>query len=218
MNASPDARLHPDHRGIVTKRIGLAVLASFLGLVAGGVIALRAPTNQIASTTIETKADIGELPVAKDSAAEADHGPKFAESQYEVIVGHEVLDPVIRHLDLQKKWSLKGTELSLEMAYARLRGMIQPPVIRPPDSIQISIYSSDRVEAALIANAIAQEYVDQRASHQQAAVAESIGQLRDEVQEDETAVSTRFAQASRLRTEAGYVDPNPDSADASLRP
>src|ERR1700722_11546164 len=110
MNASPDARLHPDHRGIVTKRIGLAILVSFLGLVAGGVIAVRAPTDQIATTTIETMADISELSVAKDSAAEADHAPKFAESQYEVMVGHEVLDPVIRRLDLQKKWSLNGTE------------------------------------------------------------------------------------------------------------
>lgn len=218
MNASPDARLHPDHRGIVTKRIGLAILVSFLGLVAGGVIAVRAPTDQIASTTIETRADISELSVAKDSAAEADHAPKFAESQYEVMVGHEVLDPVIRRLDLQKKWSLNGTELPLETAYGRLRGMVQPPEIRPPDSIQISIYSTDRVEAALLANAIAQEYVDQRAAHQQAAVEESVEQLRNEVQEDEAAVSTRFAQASRLRTEAGYVDPNPDSADASLRP
>jgi succinoglycan biosynthesis transport protein ExoP len=218
MNASPDARLHPDHRGIVTKRIGITVLVSFLGLIAGGVIAFRTPNNQIASTTIETKADISELPVAKDSAAEADHGPKFAETQYQIIVSHEVLYPVIRHLDLQKKWSLDGTELPLEVAYARLRGMVQPPEIRPPDFIRISIYGTDGVEAGLLANAIAQEYVDQRAAHQQAAVEESVQQLRDEVQEDEGAVSTRFAQASRLRTEAGYLDPNPDSGDASLRP
>jgi polysaccharide biosynthesis transport protein len=218
MNASPDARLHPDHRGIVTTRIGIAIFVSFLGLIAGGVIAFRTPNDQIASTTIETKADISELAVAKDSAAEADHDPKFAETQYQVIIGHEVLDPVIRHLDLQKKWSVDGTELPLELAYARLRGMVRPPEIRPPDSIQIGIYGADGTEAALLANAIAQEYVDQRAAHQQASVEESVGQLRDEVQEDEGTVSTRFAQASRLRTEAGYVDPNPDSSDASLRP
>lgn len=218
MNASPDARLHPDHRGIVTRRIGLTVLVSLLGLVAGGVIAFRAPNHQIASATIEIKADVSELPLVKDSATEADHDPKFVEAQYQVIVGHEVLDPVIRRLDLQKKWSVGGVELALENAYIRLRGMVQPPEIRPPDFLQISIYSLDGVEAVLLANTIAQEYVDERAAHQQAAVEERIQQLKDEVQEDEGAVSTKFAFASRLRTEAGYVDPNPDSADTSLRP
>src|SRR5580700_8245937 len=183
MNASPDARLHPDHRGIVTTRIGIAIFVSFLGLIAGGVIAFRTQNDQIASTTIETQTDISELPVAKDSAAEADHAQKFAETQYQVIVGHDVLDPVIRRLDLQKKWSLDGTELPLELAYARLRGMVRPPEIRPPDFIQISIYSADGAEAALLANAIAQEYVDQRAAHQQASVEEGVRQLQDEVEE-----------------------------------
>src|SRR5260370_37094540 len=84
--------------------------------------------------------------------------------------------------------------------------------------IRISVRSTDPQEAALLANAIAQEYVDQRDSRQQASLEEDLQRLRDEVQQDEGSVSTRFAQASRLRTEAGYMDPNPDSTDASLRP
>jgi polysaccharide biosynthesis transport protein len=38
------------------------------------------------------------------------------------------------------------------------------------------------------------------------------------VQIRENAVSTAFARASRLRTEAGYADPNPESSDFSLVP
>jgi succinoglycan biosynthesis transport protein ExoP len=218
MNASHDARLHLDRWGIISARIGVAIFIFFLSLVAAGVIAFLPPKDYIASTTIETKADANQLSVLKSSAPEQGHDPNFAERQTQIIVSLSVLDSVIQHSDLQKKWSLPGVELSPETVYDKLRGMVQPPEALPPDSIQISVRSTDPQEAALLANAIAQEYVDQRDSRQQASVEEGLQQLRDEVQQDEGSVSTRFAHASRLRTEAGYMDPNPDSTDASLRP
>jgi succinoglycan biosynthesis transport protein ExoP len=218
MNASHDAKLHLDHWGIISAQIGVAIFIFFLSLVAAGVIAFLPPKDYIASTTIETKADANQLSFLKGSAPEQEHDPNFAEKQTQIIVSHSVLDPVIQHSDLQKKWSLPGVELSPETAYDKLRGLVQPPKVLPPDSIQINVRSTDPQEAALLANAIAQEYVDQRNSWQQASVEEGLQQLRDEVQQDEGYVSTRFAHASRLRTEAGYVDPNPDSTDASLRP
>ena len=218
MNASHDARLHLDRWGMISARIGVAIFIFFLSLMAGGVIAFLPPKDYIASTTIETKADANQLSVLKGSAPEQEHDPNFAERQTQIIVSHSVLDPVIQHSDLRKKWSLPGVELSPEATYDKLHGMVQPPQALPPDSIRISVRSTDPQEAALLANAIAQEYVDQRDSRQQASLEEDLQRLRDEVQQDEGSVSTRFAQASRLRTEAGYMDPNPDSTDASLRP
>jgi len=218
MNASHDARLHLDRWGMISARIGVAIFIFFLSLMAGGVIAFLPPKDYIASTTIETKADANQLSVLKGSAPEQEHDPNFAERQTQIIVSHSVLDPVIQHSDLRKKWSLPGVELSPEATYDKLRGMVQPPQALAPDSIRISVRSTDPQEAALLANAIAQEYVDQRDSRQQASLEEDLQRLRDEVQQDEGSVSTRFAQASRLRTEAGYMDPNPDSTDASLRP
>jgi polysaccharide biosynthesis transport protein len=218
MNASHDARLHLDHWGIISAQIGVAIFAFFLCLVAAGVIAFLPPKDYIASTKIETKADSNQLSVLKGSAPEQGHDPNFTERQTQIIVSHSVLDPVIQHSGLQKKWSLPGVELSPETTYDKLRGMVQPPEVLPPDSIQISVRGTDPQEAALLANAIAQEYVDQRNSRQLASIEEDLQKLRDEVQQNEGSVSTRFAQTSRLRTEAGYMDPNPDSTDASLVP
>jgi len=218
MNASHDARLHLNHWGIISVQIGAAIFIFFLSLVVAGVIAFLPPKDYIASTTIETKPDANPLSVLKGSAPEQEHDQNFAARQTQIIVSHSVLDPVIQHADLQKKWSLPGAELSPETAYAKLRGLVQPPEVLPPNSIQISFRSTDPQEAALLANAIAQEYVDQQNSSQQASVDKGLQQLSDEVQQDEGSVSTRFAQASRLRTEAGYMDPNPDSTDVSLRP
>ncbi len=218
MNASHDARLHLNHWGIPSAQIGAAIFIFFLSLVVAGVIAFLPPKDYIASTTIETKPDANPLSVLKGLAPEQEHDQNFAARQTQIIVSHSVLDPVIQHSDLQKKWSLPGVELSPETVYDKLHGMVQPPEALPPDSIQISFRSTDPAEAALLANAIAQEYVDQQNSSQQASVDEGLQQLRDEVQQDEGSVSTRFAQASRLRTEAGYMDPNPDSTDVSLRP
>jgi polysaccharide biosynthesis transport protein len=218
MNASHDARLHLDHWGIMSMQIGEVIFIFFSGLIAAGVIAFLTPEDYIASTTIETKPDIHQLPILQSSTPEQNNDPKFAERQSQIIVGHSVLDPVIRHSDLQKKWSAKGVELSQEAAYDKLSGMVQPPGALPSHSIRIGVRSTDPHEAALLANAIAQEYMDQRDSQQQVAVEQNLQQLREEVQQDEGSVSTRFAQASRLRTEAGYVDPNPDSGDVSLSP
>jgi uncharacterized protein involved in exopolysaccharide biosynthesis len=138
MNASHDARLHLNHWGILSAQIGAAIFIFFLSLVVAGVIAFLPPKDYIASTTIETKPDANPLSVLKGSAPEQEHDQNFAARQTQIIVSHSVLDPVIQHADLQKKWSLPGAELSPETAYAKLRGMVQPPEVLPPNSIQIS--------------------------------------------------------------------------------
>ena len=216
MNGSHDARLHLDHLGIISMRIGAVIFIFFLSLAAAGIIPFLIPKDYIASTEIETEPGSNQLSVLKGSTLERDSDPKPGLTR--IIFSHSVLDPVIQHAGLQKKWALNGVDLSAEAAYAKLGGMLQPLESISPHSLRISVRGKDPQEAALLANAIAQEYVDQQDSQQRAAVEQSLRQLSDEVQRDETSVSTRFAQASRLRTEAGFLDPNPDSTDASMRP
>jgi uncharacterized protein involved in exopolysaccharide biosynthesis len=89
--------------------------------------------------------------------------------------------------------------------------------VRNTNLIQIDVYSTDPQEAALLANTIANVYMEQRIAEQQSLVSKGLDQMLDDVKKQEEAVSQAYMEASRLRTESNIVDPNPDSLDNSGR-
>jgi polysaccharide biosynthesis transport protein len=216
MNALLDGTLHLDHWCIIRGRVGLVISVFLLTLGAVAIFTYLSPSNYTASATIEVQSDNLQQPAPQNSTTESTNDSNLAESQLESIFSHEVLDPVIRRLDLQRKWSRNGAELSLNTAYDKLADLIIPDVLSP-HSMRFSVSSSSPQEATLLANTIAQEFVDYQALQQQATLDKQLEQLQNDVRLTETAVSNLFAEASRLRTAAGYIDPNPDSSDASLR-
>jgi capsular exopolysaccharide synthesis family protein len=217
MNASTDAPLHLDHWRINRGRLGLAIFVFLLILGAAAVFTYFGPNTYVASATVEVQTDQTGPPVAQTSATGSTTDPNFAESQLPNVFSHDVLDPVIRQLDLQTKWSQNNLKLSLDAVYEKLRRMILLEV-SGPHLIQISAQAISPKEATLLANTIAQEYTHQQSLRQQTAIKKEADQLQNKVRLKETTVSNLFAEASRLRTAAGYVDPNPDSSDTSLRP
>lgn len=217
MNASPDAILHLDHWRINRGRIVLAISVFLLGLGGALIFTYFGPKNYVAAATIDVQTDNTRQPVVEGPSTDSTKDPNFEEGQLQAIFSHDVLDPVIRRLDLRTKWSQNGVELSLENAYDQLRHMVVLEVLAP-HSIRLSVRGISPQEATLLANTIAQEYVNEQTFQQQVTLKKEAGQLQDQVRLKETAVSNLFAEASRLRTAAGYVDPNPDSSDPSLRP
>ena len=217
MNALLDAKLHLDHWCIIRSRVGLVISVFLLTLGGVAIFTYLRPSNYTASATIEVQSDNLQQSAAKDSTTASTNDSNLAESQLESIFSHEVLDPVIRRLDLQRKWSRNGAELSLNTAYDKLADLVIPDVLSP-HSMRFSVSSSSPQDATLLANTIAREFVDHQASQQQATFDKQLEQLQNDVRLSETAVSNLFAEASRLRTAAGYIDPNPDSSDPSLRP
>src|SRR3984885_5888650 len=217
MNASPDAILHLDHWRINRGRIGLAIFVFLLSLGGAVIFSYFGPQNYIASATIEVQTDNTRQTVVEGSSADSTKDPKFEEGQLQDHFRHDALDPVIHQLDLRPTWSQHGAGLSLEHAYAKLRHMVVLEVLAP-HSILLSVQGISPQEATLLANAIAQEYVNQQTFQQQVAIKKEADQLQDQVRRKETIVSNLSAEAARLRTAAGYIDPNPDSSDTSLRP
>jgi polysaccharide biosynthesis transport protein len=217
MNASPDATLHLDHWSIMRSRIGLVILVFLLTLGGAVTFTYLNPQNYIASATIDIQTGKTQQPVNPGSTAESTKNPNLEEGQLQVALSHDVLDPVIRRLDLRTKWSQNGMSPSLESAYDKLRRMVvlETPA---PHFMRISVQATSPQEATLLANTIAQEYIEQQTLQQQATDKKEADQVLNEIRLKETTVSNLFAEASRLRTAAGYVDPNPDSSDTSLRP
>jgi capsular exopolysaccharide synthesis family protein len=143
--------------------------------------------------------------------------PKFIQTQFQIIMRKGVLYPVIDRLDLQRKWGSNSEPLPKEVANKRLLGMLSLQEVRNTNLIQIDVYSTDPQEAALLANTIANVYMEQRIAEQQSLVSKGLDQMLDDVKKQEEAVSQAYMEASRLRTESNIVDPNPDSLDNSGR-
>ena len=217
MNASPDATLHLDHWRIIRGRVGLAISVFLLTLSAAAIFTYLTPKSYVASATVEVQTEKNQLPADQSSTAESTKDPNLHGGDLQAASSHDVLDPVIRRLNLQKKWSQNGAELSLESAYDKLRSMVLLEAVAP-NFIRISAQGSSPRKATLLANSIAEEYVHQQTLQQQATVEEEADQVENVVRLKETTVSNLFAEVSRLRTAAGYVDPNPDSSDTSLLP
>jgi polysaccharide biosynthesis transport protein len=217
MNASTDATLHLDHWRVNRGRIGLAISIFLLTLGATAVFTYFGPNTYIASATVEFRTDETGQHLAQASTAGSMTDPNLEGSQLQTVFSHDMLDPVIRQLDLQTKWSHDGTRLSLDDVYETLRRMILFEVLGPR-LIQITVEASSPKEAILLANTVAQEYSHQQSFQQQTAIKEESDQLQNEVRLKETTVRNLLVEASRLRTAAGYVDPNPDSKDTTLWP
>jgi succinoglycan biosynthesis transport protein ExoP len=209
-----------DYCRIIRIRLGLVFLVFLLVFGTAAVVTYFTPREYSSFTTIELQPDMTSVRIF-DNRTEAMNDqtfdPKFVPTQFQIITRKGVLYPVIDQLDLQKKWGTNGQTLPKEIAYNILQGKLSLQEIRNTNLIQITVFSVDRAEAALLANTIAQVYMNQRIAERQKIVAKGLEQLQDEVQKKEKDVNNAYAEASKLRTENRIVDPSPDSLDNSMR-
>ena len=221
MDHTQETKIHfLDYWRIVRARLGLVFLVFLLVVSTVGVVTYFTPREYSSFATIELEPDMTPVRIFQDETGAIDNArldPKFAATQFQIISRKGVLYPVIDQLDLQKKWGSNDQLLPMEAAYRKLQSELSLQEVRNTNLIQITVYSTDPGEAALLANTIAQVYMDQRIAERQSLVAKSLQQLQDDVKKKEEDVNAAYAEASRLRSQNGIVDPNPDSLDNAMR-
>lgn len=219
MDSHQEVRLHLlDYWRVIRVRLGLVILVFALVVITAGVCTYLQPRQYKSFATIEAQPELTPVRIFENQAAPStSDDPKFSQTQFQIIMRKGVLYPVIDRLSLQSKWGSDREALPKETTYNKLRSMLTLEEVRNTNLIQISAYSTDPEEAAQLANTIADVYMEQRIAEHQAIVAKGLDQLRDEVKQKEEAVSQAYAEASRLRTEANIIDPNPESLDNAGR-
>ena len=219
MENSQDSRLHfLDYWRVIRVRLGLVILVFLLVVIAAGVATYFLPRKYNSFATIEVEPEMTPVRIFEnETRPQQVNDPKFTQTQFQIIMRKGVLYPVIDRLDLQRKWGSNSEPLPKEVANRRLLGMLSLQEVRNTNLIQIDVYSTDPQEAALLANTIANVYMEQRIAEQQSLVSKGLDQMLDDVKKQEEAVSQAYMEASRLRTESNIVDPNPDSLDNSGR-
>jgi capsular polysaccharide biosynthesis protein len=205
MENPQDPKLHfLDNRRVIRVRLGLVILVFLLVVIAAGVTTYLLPRKYKSFATIEVEPDMAPVRIFDNQAPRQQtlNDPKFTQTQFQIIMRKGVLYPVIERLDLRRKWGSNGEPLPKEAANARLLGMLSLQELRNTNLIQIHVCSTDPQEAAILANTIAEVYMEQRISEQQELVAKGLDQMRDDAKKQEEALSEAYVEASRLRTAA----------------
>jgi len=90
------------------------------------------------------------------------YDPYFVQTEFEVMLSQVVLEPVITELNLNVEWGKKyfnGETLKTTEAMEILKGRLSLTTIRGTKLMAVTVYSDDRNEAARIANAVAESYL-----------------------------------------------------------
>jgi capsular polysaccharide biosynthesis protein len=180
MENPQDSKLHfLDYWRVIRVRLGLVILVFLLVVIAAGVATYLLPRKYNSFVTIEVEPEMTPVRIFENQTAAQQpiNDPKFTQTQFQIITRKGVLYPVIDRLNLQRKWGSNGEPLPKEIADKRLLGMLSLQEVRNTNLIQIDVYSTDPQEAALLANTIADVYMEQRISEQQSLVAKGLDQM-----------------------------------------
>lgn len=210
---SGELKLHfLDYWRVIRVRWPLIVLVFLLVVITAAVLTHLMPKQYQSTVTMQLKQNDTYLQVF-DKSGETGVNPRFITTQFEIIQRKEMLYPVIDALGLEQRWREAYGISSKEQCYFKLRSMIDVREIRNTELIQISVMSTDRQEAAEIANRIAEEYQRKRIDEQQQWVSRSLAQLQDEVAKQRRKVDELRAEAQRIRIENNIQDLNPDNVE-----
>ncbi|MFZ4777477.1 MAG: GumC family protein, partial [Terrimicrobiaceae bacterium] len=211
-NDSGELKLHfLDYWRVIRVRLPLIILVFLLVVITAAVVTHFMPKEYGSAVTMQVKQNDTLIQVFNQSGGGVGFDPRFLTTQFEIIQRKEMLYPVVDSLGLEQRWKGAYGFTSKEQAYFKLRSMIDVREIRNTELIQISVMSTDRQEAAEIANRIAEEYQRKRIEDQQQMVSRSLTQLQDEVSKQRKKVEDYRNEAAKIRIENKIQDLNPDS-------
>jgi capsular exopolysaccharide synthesis family protein len=216
MSDSTEVKLHfLDYWRVIKARAGIIILTFLLTMITAGVTVYFLPREYFSKATIEVKPDETTLKVFGEGGYNTTSDPRLAPTQLKIIQEKGILYPVIDQLGLTAKWAGGGAPLLKEQAYAKLLGMLVLTPVRQTDLIEIGVWSTDKQEAADIANSIAVVYQDRRIADQDKMIETGLTRLKDEVDDQTKQVTDLGAAAAKIRTELGIVDPDPETMSNS---
>jgi hypothetical protein len=129
----------------------------------------------------------------------------------EILRSEAVLEHAIR--DLKRRWGHNFPAARGRML-GELRSALQLRVVH--GSIEIGVWWHDRHEVAIVANAIAIAYRDERLKAMKEDFERRLPSLRRELEKQEKRVEEAAAEVAEIRTRDGIDDPNPANMGAMV--
>ncbi|MFN0129946.1 MAG: polysaccharide biosynthesis tyrosine autokinase [Verrucomicrobiales bacterium] len=164
MNQQPsEARLHAlDYWQVIRNRYGVILLSFFLVFMTAAVVTAIMPKKFPGRVLMEIERSSGVTggdfydPVSGAKAMLG--GMTFLPTEFKIITSKETLSQVVKKRNLVERWKVA----SLDEAYTKLERMVDASEERGTDLIKIVVLSTDKEEAAELANDVAEAYTNRR--------------------------------------------------------
>ncbi len=191
----------------------LMFLVWFAVVLAATLVTLVLPESFCSTARIRVERDQTDVRGLSDQPPVPTYDPYFIQTEFEALQSELILGRVIDQLDLNTVWGKKyndGQKLKTQESLTLLRGRLSLRPVRSTTLIDIQVYSESPVEAAKLANTIAESYRQFRLDRTQQLASEGLKALEAKLKELDAGI--RSAQ-EELASLAEPVE-NPQLPDA----
>lgn len=195
-----------DYWRVIRSRKEIILAVVLLVVLTGMMYTFTLPKIYMSTARISVREDAMDVDVFERQFTSA-YNPFFLKTQFEIIQSKPILYEVIQNLGLMQRWAAEygseGGSLSKEDAYSLLRRSLRVVPYRDTSLIDLQAYREDRVEAARIANEVAQVYRDYRLSQKRNEVKRAVESLQNELRKQQDKVDESEAELEAIRKESG---------------
>ena len=207
---APEAKLHfLDYWRIIRVRKTVILAVFLLVTITTTVVTFILPKSYASTVRIRVEKEAQDVQGIGMERQSGGYDPYWMQTEFETIQSKSILHQVITNLNLNKKWAEKFKEegdLRTDLTYQILKAQVDVRQSRNTSLIEISAYSEDNAEAAMIANEIAQVYRDSRLNQRKIASKRGIETLEKEWQNQDKLVKDKQAAVDRMKNELGISD------------
>jgi uncharacterized protein involved in exopolysaccharide biosynthesis len=183
------------------KRFGFGTIIIGLALGGVGLWFLLSSAEYRATTRISVGIDDPES-----------YDPYFIQTELEIIQSEVVLGKVVEALNLNGEWGRKyawGKTLTTSETVWLLKRRLNLHLVPNSRFLDISVTDGNPVEAAKIANAIAEAYRDFRINQNRQQILGGIKILKEQYQTEENDIKIKQANLEQLKTQLTLTNPEP---------
>jgi succinoglycan biosynthesis transport protein ExoP len=213
-------RLHfLDYWRIIRIRKAIIITVFLITAIVATAVTFLLPESYASTARIRIESDaVQDVSGMSGTVTMTPYDPYFIQTEFEIIQDRVVLGKVIEALNLNVEWGKKfngGETLKTPetMEFLKRRMSLMP--VRNTKLIGITVYSEDRIEAAHIANAVADAYRAYRLKQREQFTLGGIKVLEAEFKSEEERIQTVQTNVDNLRKELGIHDNDPGSLNPS---
>ena len=204
-SAPQETKLHfLDYWRIIRIRKTVILAVFLLVVITATLVTFILPETFSSVARIRVERDQSDIPGVLQSATYGGaYDPFFINTEFELIQSEQILDPVIKKLNLATQWAAKAGNpsqpLSLERTRQILQGGINLQPVRNTSLIEIRVFSDKPEEAKLLANTIAEAYEQYRVDHRRKLTMGGVEALQKRWEEQEAKVREAQTNVDHLR-------------------
>ena len=165
--ATPEARLHfLDYWRVIRIRKAIIITVFLITAIIATAVTFILPESYASTCKLKVENDINDASGGTSPLpSQMTYDPYFIQTTFEIINSQLVLSNVIASLNLNVEWGKKffnGETLKTTETMEILKGRMGLSPVKNTKLMAITVYSDDKNECALIANAIAEAYKNYR--------------------------------------------------------